>query len=49
MTTNISTSNQSLTSKRRIMIKMTFPRQFMRLEFSKQFFNVSGSKISKFL
>jgi hypothetical protein len=48
MTTNISTSNPSFTSKRSIMIRMTFSRQFMRFKLAKLFFCVKGSKISRF-
>jgi hypothetical protein len=39
MATNMSTSNQSFTRERSIMIRMTFSRQFMRFELAKQFFN----------
>jgi hypothetical protein len=49
MTTNTSTSNKSLTSKRSIMIWTALLRQFMRFELAKQFFSVQGSKISRFL
>jgi hypothetical protein len=35
MVTNMSTSNQSFTRKRSIMIRTTFSRQFMILEFAK--------------
>jgi hypothetical protein len=38
MTTNMSTSNQSLTSKRSIMIQTTFLKHFMRFQLAKQFF-----------
>jgi hypothetical protein len=44
MTTNMSTSNQSITSNRSIMIQMTFTRQFMRFKLAKQF---SVSKVAK--
>jgi hypothetical protein len=49
MTTNTSTSNQSFTSKRSIMIRTIFSRQFMRFNLAKQFFCVKDSKISRFL
>jgi hypothetical protein len=38
MVTNSSTSNQSFTSNESIMIRMTFARQFMRLNLAKYFF-----------
>jgi hypothetical protein len=38
MATNTSTINKRLTSKRIIMVKMTFPRQLVRFQFAKQFF-----------
>jgi hypothetical protein len=37
MTTNMSTSNKRLTSKRSIMVRTTFPRQLMRFQLAKQF------------
>jgi hypothetical protein len=40
MATNTSTSNQSFTSKRSIMIWTTFMRQFMRFKLAKQFLSV---------
>jgi hypothetical protein len=44
MTTNTSTSNQSFTSKRSIVVRATFPTQFMRFKVAKQF---SVSKVAK--
>jgi hypothetical protein len=44
MATNMSTSNQGLTREGGIMIRMTFPRQFMRFLFAKQF---SVSRVAK--
>jgi hypothetical protein len=44
MATNMNTSNQSFTSKRSIMIRMTFTRQFMRLKLAKK---NSVSKVAK--
>jgi hypothetical protein len=49
MATNTSTSNKSLTSKRSIMVRTTFPRQLMRFQLTKQFFCIQGNKISRFL
>jgi hypothetical protein len=40
MDTNTSTSNQRFTRERSIMIRTTFPREFMRLELAKFLFSV---------
>jgi hypothetical protein len=48
MSTNTSTSSQSFTRERSIIIRTTFPRQFMILELAKQFFSVRVEKSTDF-